>query len=36
MNYLVECGIIQEFTKFKRNKIFVAPEVLKILEEDLI
>jgi len=36
MNYLVKCGIIEQYTKYKRNKIFVAPEVLKILEEDLI
>lgn len=36
MDYLIECGIIKQFTKYKRNKIYVAPEVLKILEEDLI
>jgi len=36
MNYLVEANIIQEFTRFKRNKIFVSPDVLKILEEELI
>jgi len=36
MKYLVEGNIIKEFTKYKRNKIFVAPEILKILEEDLI
>lgn len=36
MNYLVNAGIIREFTRYQRNKIFVAPDVLKILEEDLI
>jgi len=36
MNYLIECRIIKLYTKHKRNKIYVAPEVLKILEEDLI
>lgn len=36
MNYLVEAKIIKEFTRYKRNKIFVAPDILKILEEDLI
>jgi len=36
INYLSECGAIKLYTKHKRNKIYVAPEVLKILEEDLI
>ncbi|MBU2576155.1 MAG: Fic family protein [Nanoarchaeota archaeon] len=36
MRYLVEGGIIKEFTKYQRNKIFVSPEILKVLEEDLI
>ena len=36
MNYLVEAGVIKEFTRYKRNKIFIAPEILKIIEEDLI
>ena len=36
MRYLINGEIIKEFTKHKRNKIFVAPEILKILEEDLI
>lgn len=36
MNYLVNGEIIREFTVYKRNKIFVAPEILKILEEELI
>jgi len=36
VNYLIEAGIIKEFTKYKRNKIFIAPEILDILEEDLI
>ncbi len=36
MKYLVETNIIREFTQYKRNKIFVAPDILKILEEDLI
>lgn len=36
MNYLIECGIIKLYTKHKRNKIYVAPDVLKILKEDLI
>ncbi len=36
MNHLVDCGIIKLYTKYKRNKIYVANEILKILEEDLI
>jgi len=36
MNYLVEIGAIKEFTRYKRNKIFIAAEILEILEEDLI
>jgi len=36
MNYLIDTGIIKEFTKYKRNKIFIAPDILKIIEEDLI
>lgn len=36
INYLAKCGIITLYTKHKRNKIYVAPEILRILEEDLI
>lgn len=36
LNYLMRCNIIKLYTRYKRNKIYVAPEVLKILEEDLI
>jgi Fic family protein len=36
MNYLINCNIIRLYTKHKRNKIYVAPDILKILEEDLI
>lgn len=36
LNYLMDCGIIKPYTKYKRNKIYVAPEILRILEEDLI
>jgi Fic family protein len=36
MNYLTKCDIIRLYTKHKRNKIYVAPDILKILEEDLI
>ena len=36
MKYLIDAKIIREFTKYKRSKIFVAPEILKILEEDMI
>jgi len=36
MNYLVKAKIISEFTMHKRNKIFVASEVMNVLEEDLI
>ena len=36
MNHLVDCGVIKLYTKYKRNKIYVANEILKILEEDLI
>ena len=35
IKYLVECGAIREFTSQRRNKIFYAPEILNILEEDL-
>ena len=36
MNYLEDCDIIQLYTQHKRNKIYVATEILKIIEEDLI
>ncbi|HLC32559.1 MAG TPA: Fic/DOC family N-terminal domain-containing protein [Candidatus Nanoarchaeia archaeon] len=36
MIHLVDCGIIKQYTKYKRNKIYVASEILRILEEDLI
>jgi len=36
LNYLMDCGIIKPYTKYKRNKIYVASEILGILEEDLI
>ena len=36
LNYLIKCDIIKLYTKHKRNKIYVAPEILRILEEDLI
>lgn len=36
LNYLIESGVIKEYTKYKRNKIYVASDILKILEEDLI
>ena len=36
VNYLIKAKIIKEFTGNKKNKIFVAPEILKILEEDLV
>ena len=36
LNYLIKCKIIVLYTKHKRNKIYLAPEVLKTLEEDLI
>lgn len=36
MNYLVKCEVIKLFTKHKRNKIFVAIDILKIMEENTI
>lgn len=36
LKYLIKCDIIKLYTKYSRNKIYVAPEILKILEEDLI
>ena len=36
VNYLIKCKIIVLYTRHKRNKIYLAPEVLKTLEEDLI
>ena len=36
MNYLVKCGVIKLYTKHKRNKIFVAMDILKIMEDNLI
>ncbi len=36
LNYLLKCHIIQLYTRQKRNKIYLAPEILKTLEEDLI
>ena len=35
MNYLVKCGVIKLYTKHKRNKIFVALDILKIMEENI-
>jgi len=35
MNYLVKCGVIRLYTKHKRNKIFVALDILKIMEENI-
>jgi len=36
LNYLMDCKIIVLYTRHKRNKIYLAPEILKVLEEDLI
>ncbi len=36
LNYLMKCNIIKLYTRYKRNKIYLAPEILKTLEEDLI
>ena len=36
MNYLVKCGVIKLYTKHKRNKIFVAMDILRIMEENTI
>lgn len=36
LDYLLKCHIIHLYIKQKRNKIYLAPEILKILEEDLI
>ena len=36
LNYLMKCNIIKLHTQYKRNKIYLAPEILKTLEEDLI
>lgn len=36
INYLEECGVIKLYTQHKRNKIYVASEILTIIEEDLI
>jgi Fic family protein len=36
LNYLIKCKIIILYTRQKRNKIYLAPEILKTLEEDLI
>lgn len=36
LNYLIKCRVITLYTRQKRNKIYYAPEILKIIEEDLI
>ena len=36
LNYLLNSKIIVLYTRQKRNKIYLAPEILKIIEEDLI
>ena len=36
LNYLMDCKIIVLYTRHKRNKIYLAPEILKVLEEDVI
>ncbi len=36
LNYLMKCNIIKLYTKYQRNKIYLASEILKTLEEDLI
>lgn len=36
LNYLLSNNIIILYTRQRRNKIYLAPEVLKIIEEDLI
>jgi len=36
MNYLVKCGVISLYTKHKRNKIFVALDILRIMEENIL
>jgi Fic family protein len=36
LNYLLRNKIIILYTRQKRNKIYLAPDILKILEEDLI
>lgn len=33
---LEQCGIIKEFTKGKRNKFYIAPEILNVIEENNI
>jgi Fic family protein len=36
LNYLLKCKIIILYTRQRRNKIYLAPDILKIIEEDLI
>lgn len=36
INYLIKCGVIKLYTKHKRNKIYVAMDILRIMEEDII
>ena len=36
MNYLAKCEIIKPYTNHKRNKIFVATDILRIMEENII
>lgn len=36
MNYLAKCGVIKLYNKHKRNKIFVATDILRIMEENTI
>ena len=36
LNYLLDCKIIVLYTRQKRNKIYLAPNILNIIEEDLI
>ncbi len=36
LNYLLKAKVIIEYTRHKRNKIYLASEVFKILEEDII
>lgn len=36
LNYLMKCNVIKLYTRYKRNKIYLASQILEILEEDLI
>jgi len=36
INYLIKCGVIRLYTKHKRNKIYVAMDILRTMEEEII